>query len=56
MAICNIILSKFFHYDLVYNYFANTSNLEKCIIFAKMGHRELLKVTEPEILSSFMFS
>ena len=26
MAIFNIILSQFFHYDLVPNYFADTSN------------------------------
>ena len=34
MAICSIISSQFFHYDLVRNYFADTSN-PKSILFAK---------------------
>ena len=34
MAICSIISSQFFHYNLVRNYFADTSN-QKNILFAK---------------------
>ena len=55
MAIFSIISSQFIHYDLVCNFFASTSNPKIYYLQKKLDHKEGLKVTEPKILSFFMY-